>query len=132
VNPKAARWLRLSGLLWIVLFLVWLPIEDLDERWVMAHAAAGCLWGSAYYLHRRPADLSRRWQSFLILGGAAGLMLTPAALFLMVFKNGLHAHPTPDFTVSQMGRVIELTPMWILSGLLIGLGAGIWWKTRNG
>jgi hypothetical protein len=126
---KPLRRLRISGLFLLALFLVWLPVEDLHEGWVTAFGAAVCAWGAALFLATRKTASGKFWP-YALVGFATGAALTPAVLLLMAFKTGLHAHEAPDFTVDQIIRVITLTPAWILSGSLIGSGAGLWKSAR--
>jgi len=58
----------------------------------------------------------------------AGLGVTVVALLLMAIKTGLHGHGTPDYTPEQMVRVLSLTPLWVIVGLMIGLVALFWKK----
>lgn len=125
------RRIRIGGLLILVLLLAWLPIEDLHEGWVIAYAAIVCAWGATRHLGGLEAAQRLHWTRYVLVGGLAGMLLTPAALMLMLFKNGLHAHSAPDFSAYQMARVIELTPAWVAAGMLIGLGGGLWKLARS-
>jgi hypothetical protein len=131
VDRRIVHRLRYAGLFLLVLLLLWLPVEDLHEGWVLGYGAALCAWGAARYLTTRKADPNRFWLHYLLVGAVAGTALTPAALLLMAFKTGLHGHEAPDFTSLQIARVITLTPAWILSGSFIGLGAGLWNTARS-
>ena len=110
--------------------LLWLPVEDTDEKWVLTFAAAVNAWMVARYLvHLSPAmraSLPRQ----LLMGALAGLAITPVALFLMAFKTGMHGHSTPDFTAEQILSVIHRTPMWGSAGLFLGLVSSIIFKTK--
>jgi hypothetical protein len=66
-----------------------------------------------------------------LLGMLAGLVVPPAAVFLMAFKGGLHGHPTPDFTSGQVISVLKSTPFWTIGGLFIGLGLLLYKKSIN-
>jgi hypothetical protein len=46
----------------------------------------------------------------------------------MIFKMGLHGHPNPDFTPEQLLEIFYRTPVFILAGLLIGSGIGLYKK----
>ena len=54
--------------------------------------------------------------------------MTAVALLLMAIKTGLHGHGTPDYTPEQMVRVLSLTPLWVVVGLVIGLITFFWQK----
>lgn len=122
---KTPLWLRLSALLLAVALILWLPVEDLDLRYVLLFAALIGAWWAARFLLR----LSPGGRSFIIkhllIGVLSGAAVTPLALLLMVFKTGLHAHGQPDFTPGQVQAVLARTPVWTLAGLLITLGLAI-------
>jgi hypothetical protein len=46
----------------------------------------------------------------------------------MVFKSGLHGHPSPDFTPAQAAAVLARAPYFALGGFLLGIAAGIFRK----
>ncbi len=115
-SARAPLWLRTVSLLIAALFLVWLPIEDVGLSFVVALSAASCAWIGLRLLVTRTAGLSRH----IIVGALAGLAVSPLAIFLMVFKSGLHAHGFPDFAPMQMRSVLNTTPWFILAGSLFG------------
>lgn len=128
--PSSSRRWRAAGLLLLVAFFMWLPVEDTGEWLVLAYGALVCAWGASRLLSKAEAAISPGWLRYLLAGLSAGTALTPVTLLLMAFKTGAHGHLTPDFTSYQIWRVIMLTPVWILSGALIGLGAGFWETAR--
>jgi hypothetical protein len=130
-NPLSPRWVKLSGLALLGLLLIWLPIEDLDEGLVLAFAAAISAWGGIRYLLDVQNRPDTTWLRYILVGGFAGLAITPTTLILMAIKTGLHGHESPDFTPHQMARVVELTPLWLGVGLLIGIGAGLWRTAKS-
>lgn len=119
-------WLRLAGLLIAVSLFIWIPFEDLGLQWVLILSAAICSWCAVRFLLNRVVS---GWQMVLwhsLVGCLAGLAVAPLAALLMLLKSGLHGHAVPDFTVDQIQTVIGLAPYLSLSGLLIGLGFGLW------
>lgn len=122
---KLPLWLRLSALLIAVALILWLPIEDLDLRYVLLFAALITAWWAARFLVRLPPDGRSFIMSHIVIGTLSGAAVTPLALLLMVFKSGLHAHGQPDFTLSQMQAILARTPVWALAGFLIALGLAI-------
>jgi hypothetical protein len=135
VKPASRRRIRLAFLGLAGLFLLWLPLEDDTELWVVLLAMAVCALGaislganfrdrvqkrlkSEVPLHARAGMLS-------LLGALAGAAVAPAALLLMAIKTALHGHGAPDFTPAQMLSLLERMPLWALSGLLIALGFAI-------
>jgi hypothetical protein len=124
-KTRTPRWLRIYGLLLLLVVLLWIPIEDVTEGVAILLAAALTSWGVAYYFLLPTGTSVSRWLRYAGAGAFAGLALTPLTIILMILKTGLHLHDGPDFTPYQMARVVEWTPLWISAGLLIGLGAGL-------
>ena len=123
-QPQRVAWF-LTGLFW----LAWLGIEDRGLTAVVL--LAGCL-GAASGLsawQRWRADQAGRWSAWVrgaVLGGLAGASVAPLAALLILVKTSLHAHPVPDFTAADLGRVLAVWPAWTGAGLLAGLaGAGL-------
>ena len=111
------------GLLLGVAFLIWLPIEDVDTRYVIPLAAGLCsLLGFRFFLSRTWAI---RITPFALGGALTGLAVAPTAVLFISFKSGLHAHGFPDFPFVQVRDLLYSTPSWGLAGLLAGLGLGL-------
>lgn len=125
------RWRIVSLILGILLFL-WLPVEDVNASLVTVFAIAICgLAAARFLIPIRVWPGSKHWLVYPLSGMIAGAAITLITLLLMAFKSGLHGHGSPDFTPEQVISVLWLTPLWIAAGLLIGLGAGIWQRTRS-
>ena len=108
-----------------IAFLLWLALED-DQIWVptMMACAVSFLWAfriSYFRAIRTLKDIV--WQTWI--GIFTALAVTPLAVLLIFFKNGLHSHVAPDFTPAQILLIFQRTPLWAGVGLLIGLGSGI-------
>jgi hypothetical protein len=123
--------LRYLAIVLGVLFLLWIPIEDMHEGFVLLLAGSMCAWLAARHLSRTHNARGRLWLRQTAIGLTAGIAVTPVSLMLMIFKNGIHAHEVPDFSAQQMASVIEMTPIWASSGLLVGLGSSLWKKARD-
>ena len=119
------RWMRLLALVLGIALLLWFPIEDVSQLSVVLFAALISAWlalrsllpvqpGGRYYLVR-----------YLLVGALAGLAVIPLALLLMALKTGLHSHSAPDFTYEQMQVLLFRTPLWVIVGLLLGLGGSL-------
>ena len=122
--------LRLAGLVIGASIFIWVPFEDLSIRWVLILSAAICSWFAIRILLNYSI---RNWLTVVrhsLVGGLAGLAVVPVAFLLIILKNGLHAHHTPDFTVDQIQALFNLVPYLSISGLLIGFGCGLWRVTR--
>lgn len=123
-RPQRLAWF-LTGLFW----LAWLGYEDRGLTAVVL--LAGCI-GAASGLSawmRRRAVRAGRWSAWMrgaLLGALAGRSVAPLAALLILVKTSLHAHPVPDFTAADLGRVLDVWPAWTGAGLLVGLaGAGL-------
>ncbi len=91
--------------------------------WVILFAAAICWLASTSLLSRFNIGPASGWLIYILFGIAGGLAVTPVTFLLMALKSGLHGHGAPDFTPEQVIEVIQLTPVWVLAGFLISLGA---------
>ena len=142
-NFSTPLWYRLSALGLGVLLLFWLPVEDLDVLWVILLAAALSALGAIRFFvashaaaierpetgRVRPGN-DRPFWVYPLAGALTGMGSPLAAVLLMVFKSGLHGHPSPDFTPAQLMGVLSGIPFWIIGGALLGAGAGIYLKVR--
>ena len=117
--------MRLLALLLGIALLLWYPVEDVSQLGVVLFAVLISAWfalrvllpvypGERYYLMR-----------YLFVGALAGLAVTPLAITLMALKTGLHSHSVPDFTIKQMQVLLIRTPIWVMVGLLLGLGGSL-------
>lgn len=136
-RAQTLRRLRLFTLTLGGLLLLWLPVEDESEHWVILLAAAICSLFAARllvtplprsWLGWLPRNEWPHWLAYPGLAALAGLGITPVALFLMAFKSGVHGHSRPDFTPDQLASVIARTPLWVAAGLLVGLGIALYKK----
>lgn len=117
--------MRLLALVLGIALLLWLPIEDVSEQSVVLFAALVSVWLTLRYLISVQPGVPHYFLRHLLAGALAGLAVIPLALFLMALKTGLHGHNAPDFTFEQMQVVVYRTPIWILVGLLSGLGVAL-------
>jgi hypothetical protein len=124
------RLLRNLALILGGIMLLWLPLEDVHENWVILFALALCALAAAWFLAPFPAWSGKGRLAYPLAGLLAGLAVTPAALFLMAFKTGIHGHSAPDFTPDQVTSVLLRTPVWVLAGLLLGLSISILKRDR--
>ena len=130
-------WYRISVLIVGIAWLIWLSIEDLSERWVLLFSVTICVLLAVRFLiyysaqrsknedkypQNREQRSARRFLFYPLVGALTGLAVTPVAIFLMALKTGLHGHFAPEFTSAQVFIVLVRTPIWIVGGLLIGVG----------
>jgi hypothetical protein len=108
--------MKAASFILILLFLVWLPIED-THIWASAALAIGA--GALLAFHFAPRFRSTSWFGALFMGAMLGGSLPLLTIFLMAFKSGLHAHGFADFTLRQLSAVLYSIPVTILIGLLI-------------
>ncbi|HSR48984.1 MAG TPA: hypothetical protein VLL77_13460 [Anaerolineales bacterium] len=116
----------LSRFAWIAVGLaafVWLALEDrgLMAVQLLAAGLAGC--GLLTARARRPGGVRGRW--WVVGGVAAGALVGPVAVLLILLKTGAHAHPEPDFTVAEVETVVARFPLWLLVGGIAGGGAAL-------
>ena len=130
-SPLAVRRLRILGIFLGVGLFFWLSIEESGDVWVLSFSAAisALLAAQAWQRLKTRQGKPRYWLP--LAGLLAGLLVTPLALLLMALKTGLHGHQGPDFSGSQILSVILRTPVWVISGLLIGVGLEIFRWSRN-
>ena len=116
------RWLRWLALILAIAPISWLPVEDLSVRNATLFAVLISSWFAVRFL--LPIHPGERYfyLRYLLVGSVAGLAVTPLALFLMSVKTGLHGHSAPDFYVEQLLTLLYQTPIWVMVGLLFGLG----------
>ena len=130
-GSKGSFWLRITGLLLGIGVLVWLPIEERSELGVLVISATLCTWAAVWILAKPYNSGNQILLRYGLVGAGAGLAMVPLAILLMAFKSGIHGHGAPDFTVPQMQSVLSRTPYFLLSGLLVGLGSGLWRLARK-
>jgi hypothetical protein len=114
-----------------VALLLWLPFEDSGIDVVLAFSTLICGWCALRFLLSIPPGRENWLRRYVFAGALAGLAVSPLAFLLMALKTGLHGHPSPDFTVGQLREVLASTPLWLLAGLLLGFGSGLWRATRR-
>ena len=124
----------------IVSWLIWLSTEDLSIRWVLLFAATICVLFVMRLLkslsdrgvvnpkenaQNEDQNYSERFLFYPLVGFLTGLAVTPVAIFLMALKSGLHGHIAPEFTSAQVFTVLQRTPIWVIGGLMVGVGVGM-------
>jgi hypothetical protein len=118
---------RVAYIILGALTLLWLPLEETGVRNPQALAlAAGVLVGVSLWVRRLQAASGSHWLRSVGIGGLAGLVTAPLAVFLMIFKSGLHSHGFPEYSTSQILDVLGRTPLWTAAGSVAGLLAGLW------
>ncbi len=119
--------LRWSSFLLGMIILFWLPIEDENLTVAIILAIAICFLGVA--LAREKRQLASR--NYVWVGLLGGLCVGPVGFLLMVFKIGLHHHRIPDFTINQLFRFVVSSPIWAISGGVLGFGAYLYHISRR-
>lgn len=121
------RIIRVSGILLAGLFIVWLPIEDVDTQYIFPLSVGLNIWLAANKIIN--GNIVPVLIQFTLAGMITGLLVTPMAIILIAFKSGLHAHGFPDFALIQIYELLATTPWWTLIGILVGAVFG-WWLNR--
>ncbi len=128
-SNKSPLWLRWWGILWAIVTLLWLPIEDIDTTKLVLVAAGWAIWlgiklANGTFLAAAP------WR-FVWIGILSGFTILVFVFALVLFKAGMHRHGFLDFSFWQLGRVVRQTPWWVLAGGLAGGMIEIWHKQRE-
>lgn len=108
--------IRALGAIWLIAFLLWLPLED-TQIWASSTLALGlCVWLAMRNLQVKtwPRGLPLVWRGAIF--GAAVPLVT---LALMAFKSGLHGHGFADFSMQQLLSVINAIPISTLAGMVL-------------
>jgi hypothetical protein len=68
------------------------------------------------------------------MAGWLGLAAPVSALFLLVFKSGVHSHGFLEFPLSLLSRLLRQIPVWVLVGILFGffIERGLRYITKQG
>jgi hypothetical protein len=111
--------------------LFWFPIEDTAVTWATLFAMSISGWLAIAFLIKKPLSLRSLLYNHILTGFLAGILITPIALLLIVFKTGFHAHEAPDYTIDQLISIVWKTPIWVVGGLVVGLGSGVWMTARE-
>lgn len=114
LQPALVRW---SGVLWVALFLFWLPFEDTSVASSQWLALFGALWFFVRWLAGRRGVSVRIW---IVRGAALGAAIPLLVIALVAFKSGLHAHGFSDVSVLQLQHVVLGWGWWIVGGSLMG------------
>lgn len=140
VKTPTPIWYRILFLVVGIIWIIWLSIEDSSERGVLLFSVTLCALLALRFVMSISAqntnrdrkyptpDVQQSTKKFLlypIIGAVTGLAVTPIAIFMMALKTGLHGHITPDFSSAQVTIVLIRTPIWIIGGLLIGVGMSL-------
>lgn len=111
--------MKTAATVWMVAFLIWLPIEDTQIWASAALALTACIWLA---LRLRPDDVNKlKWPQLLGSGALAGAAVPILTIILMAFKSGLHAHGFADFTVRQLWTIFNSIPFTIVIGLIVAV-----------
>ena len=121
----APIWMRLASLLLGGAILLWLPLEDRGSQYaIITGIAAAGLVGIRLFRRVRGAR-SSLLRYAIITGLVGGVLVSVFSAGLMVIKNGIHGHGVPDYSLAQVLDVLYMTPIWMVGGVLVGLGGGL-------
>lgn len=120
----AIKWI---SILWVIFMLFWSMLEGGLGATVFAALFTTLVLAGHLYNRFLPGRLlsTNLWLVLATaMGAAAGISCGLLTLFLMVIKTGLHGHG-PEFGTADVNWVLQQMPLWILVGLLGGLGLGL-------
>jgi len=123
--------IRWFAILLGIIFLIWIPVEDSSTTAALLFALVFATLGAVVFLSGAKKPFQAALPNYILTGITAGIAITPLTLFLMALKTGLHGHQGPDFNNQQILSIIYRTPIWLLGGLSIGLGSGLWFVHRE-
>jgi hypothetical protein len=119
--PRGYLLTRIGLSLFGALTLLWLPVEGSNPIGAQLLAGFLCLLAGLNVFYRPGSRQIGRFR--MTAGGLlAGLGTPPLAALILVFKNGLHSHSSPDFPPTILFAVLVQTPIWGLAGALIAAG----------
>ncbi|UCC51462.1 MAG: hypothetical protein JSV68_20495 [Anaerolineaceae bacterium] len=118
------RWL---APLWIVCAVFWVTIEgDLQLTLLFGVLTTIVIVGTIArkFLAGRTLTLAVWLLTAVVMGALLGLGSGLLTLLLMAVKTGLHAHG-PEFSAMEVSWVLQQIPLWVVAGLVAGLGVGL-------
>lgn len=138
-NNSIPNWYRILFLIVGISWIIWLSIENSSERVVLLFSVILCGLIALRFVIKYPAQSiegnnntqsgvqqsTRKKYYYPLIGAVTGMAVTPVAIFMMALKTGLHGHLGPDFSSAQMISVLFRTPIWIIGGILTGLGVSL-------
>ncbi|NIM93449.1 MAG: hypothetical protein GTO18_07035 [Anaerolineales bacterium] len=107
-----------QGLLAVTLIASLLALAiavEVFNRWERAHPGGG----ATSMLHST------------VVGMLFGALVGPIAVLLALIKLSLHQHSVPDFTINDLGLLIQSSLGWSLVGALMGMGGGLIFLSRK-
>lgn len=120
---------RTAWVLTGVALVIWLAFEDRSLAAVQLLGAAIVVSVLLTFRARRRAP--NGWIGWIAAGGGAGALVGGVAALLIFVKTGAHAHPQPDFSMSDIMIVLGRTPIWILVGGLAGAAGFLLERARG-
>jgi len=125
IPTRSAR-LRLITLLYGVIVLLWLSVDDSSTTPVALIGSGLALIGMSLWVTGRYGGRAVAGRAALLAaagaGAATGLIAAIAVAALMLVKTGLHAYLFPDYPFGMMIEMLERAPLWALAGGLAGIG----------
>ncbi|MFQ5407068.1 MAG: hypothetical protein ACE5FI_01430 [Anaerolineales bacterium] len=126
--PRRSRALLGASVVFAVVLLYWLSLEDTTLNGVIAVGIAAAVVVTGHVARRRWGGSTVAGRGLIRLGAGvgvlAGLLSAPLTVLLMLTKVGLHSHTYPDYSAQQMFGVLRVWPIWIAAGVLFGLALG--------
>lgn len=130
VSPHVTPlWLKLISIAVGIFTLFWLPIEDSSETAVIIIAVLIVGLCALNIAHK--GQFANKPILHIIIGAVSGALIIPLSLFLVALKTSLHQHGIPEFTAEQIFSMLHELPYFVIAGLFIGLGHGIWQSFRE-
>lgn len=127
--PKPATKARFLLIGYGLILLVWLSLEDSSAVSVAILGAGTAIIYSSVWIANRFGEQVlplKIWSIGLVLAGTIiGALSVLSTATLMFFKSSWHGHNFPDYPPQMIADMLLRTPIWALSGALLGLSCAI-------
>lgn len=127
--PRHQRQHTLLTAAYGAILLLWLSLEDSSPALVSVLGAGAALLLLGLLLLRWRGGRSYPLRLWLPaapgLGALVGVAAAGSTAGLMLFKNGWHAHASPDFPAEMLLGVLARMPAWAGAGACLAGAAGL-------
>lgn len=127
--PKPATKARFLLIGYGLILLVWLSLEDSSTISVAVLGTGTAIIYAGAWLGNRFGERilpMKIWFVGLILSGIVmGALSALSTATLMFFKSSWHGHTFPDYPPQMIADMLLRTPIWALSGALLGVSCAI-------
>jgi|SRR5690606_21009622 len=127
--PKPATKARFLLIGYGLILLVWLSVEDNSAVSVAVLGTGTAIIYTSVWIANRFGEKElplKIWSIGLVLAGTVmGALSALSTATLMFFKSSWHGHIFPDYPLQMIADMLLRTPIWALSGALLGVSCAI-------